>query len=104
MKSELNKLPSLSAPLQSMNPSSNPTQYDLLPPDDQQRTVLHNHVHARPSQRIRLPALIVYLAVLNDDVILEEECEHLRRLPGQEMLSIDQLQNNFLRLRMRTTP
>ena len=101
MKSELNKLPSLSAPLQSMNLSSNPTQYDLLPPDDQQRTVLHNHVHARPSQRIRLPALIVYLAVLNDDVILEEECEHLRRLPGQEMLSIDQLQNNFLRLRLK---
>ncbi|MCP5246743.1 MAG: DUF3422 domain-containing protein [Burkholderiales bacterium] len=84
-----------------MNTISEITLPHMLPPDDQQRTVLHNHVHARPSQRIRLPALVVYVAVLNDNVTLEQECEHLRRLPDQETLIIDHLQNNFLRLRLQ---
>ena len=30
----------------------------ILPPDDPQRRMLHNEVHARPSARVRLPALI----------------------------------------------
>ena len=30
-----------------------------LPPDDPQRSALHNEVHARPPARVRLPALIV---------------------------------------------
>jgi uncharacterized membrane-anchored protein len=71
----------------------------LLPLDDQLRTTLHNEVHARPSARVRLPALIVYVAVLNAGVSREEECEHLRQLPGQQDLPLDQLQGNFLRLR-----
>jgi uncharacterized membrane-anchored protein len=71
-----------------------------LPPDDPQRTALHNEVHARPSARIRLPALIVYVAVLNEDVSREAECAHLNRLPGQAALSPERLQNNFLRLRL----
>ncbi len=71
----------------------------LLPADDAQRVSLHNEVHARPSARIRLPALIVYVAVLNEGVTREQECEQLRRLPGQEGLTPQDLANNFLRLR-----
>lgn len=74
---------------------------DLLPDNDPQRILLHNEVHARPSQRIRLPALVIYVVVINDGITREQECEHLRRLPGQETLVIEQLQNNFLRLRLQ---
>ncbi|HYR24410.1 MAG TPA: DUF3422 domain-containing protein [Aquabacterium sp.] len=70
-----------------------------LPPDDAQRRVLHDEVHARPPARIRLPALVVYVAVLNDGVSREMECAHLRQLPGQEALQLAQLSGNFLRLR-----
>ncbi len=71
----------------------------LLPDDDEQRDLLHNEVHARPPARIRLPALVVYVAVLNASISRERECEHLRRLPGQQGLTLEQLQGNFLRLR-----
>ena len=74
---------------------------DLLPDNDPQRILLHNEVHARPSQRIRLPALVIYVVVINDGITREQECEHLRRLPGQETLVLEQLQNNFLRLRLQ---
>ena len=70
-----------------------------LPPDDRERATLHNEVHARPAARIRLPALIVYVAVLNEGVTREQEWQHLRLLPGQSALAQDTLQNNFLRLR-----
>ncbi len=72
----------------------------LLPPDDPLREALHNEVHARPPARIRLPALIVHVAVFNDGVTREAECEHLRKLPGQQALSVDALRGNFLRLRL----
>ena len=49
-----------------------------LPPDDTERAELHNEVHARPAARIRLPALIVYVAVLNAGVTREQEWQHLR--------------------------
>lgn len=71
----------------------------LLPDDDAQRVMLHNEVHARPPARIRLPALVIYVAVLNDGISREQECAHLRRLPGQDDLSPERLQGNFLRLR-----
>ena len=71
----------------------------MLPPDDALRAVLHNEVHARPSARVRLPALIVYVAVLNEGITREAECAHLRRLPGQQDLSVDSLAGNFVRLR-----
>jgi uncharacterized membrane-anchored protein len=71
----------------------------LLPDDDGQRATLHNEVHARPSARIRLPALVIYVAVLNDGVTREQECAHLRRLPGLQDLGLERLQGNFLRLR-----
>jgi uncharacterized membrane-anchored protein len=72
----------------------------LLPADDALRAVLHNEVHARPSARIRLPALIVYVAVLNEGISRELECAHLSRLPGQSELTPGDLQDNFLRLRL----
>ena len=72
----------------------------FLPPDDALRAVLHNEVHARPPARIRLPALVVYVAVLNEGVTREAECAHLRRLSGQEALRVDDLRDNFLRLRL----
>jgi uncharacterized membrane-anchored protein len=71
-----------------------------LPADDPLRIELHNEVHARPPARIRLPALVVFVAVFNDGVTRTQECEHLRRLPGQEALEPEDLQGNFLRLRL----
>ena len=70
-----------------------------LPVDDVQRRQLHNEVHARPSARVRLPALIVYVAVLNADVTRAQEWQHLKTLPGHADLQLDQLNGNFLRLR-----
>ena len=69
-----------------------------LPVDDAQRTLLHNEVHARPQARIRLPALVVYVAVVNDGVSREQECAHLQTLPGQQALVVEQLQTNFYSL------
>ncbi len=74
--------------------------FRALPDDDVQRVALHNEVHARPPARIRLPALVTYLAVLNDGVPREAECAHLQRLPGQSGLTPANLQHNFLRLRL----
>lgn len=71
----------------------------FLPQDDAQRRSLHNEIHARPSARVRLPALIVYVAVLNEGISREQERAHLQRLPGQADLTPEQLQGNFLRLR-----
>jgi len=71
-----------------------------LPPDDAERSELHNEVHARPTARIRLPAMVVYIAVLNDGVSRDDECAHLQQLPGQAGLRPADLQRNFLRLRL----
>ena len=73
--------------------------HSFLPTDDALRKELHNEVHARPSVRVRLPALIVYVAVLNEGITREEECLHLRALPGHELLTQEQIHGNFLRLR-----
>ena len=70
----------------------------FLPPDDALRAELHNEVHARPTASVRLPALITYVAVLNIGITREQECEHLRKLPGQRGLPADSLHGNFLRL------
>ncbi|KQV48891.1 hypothetical protein ASC95_19970 [Pelomonas sp. Root1217] len=71
----------------------------LLPPDDALRLALHNEVHARPPARIRLPAVIVHIAVLNDGISRALEHAHLRQLPGQHELAEEALNANFLRLR-----
>lgn len=82
-----------------MSPSAAPLP-TLLPPDAAERGLLHNEVHARPPARIRLPALVTYVAVFNEGVTREQECEHLRRLPGQDAVRVDDLAANFLRLRL----
>lgn len=84
------------------SPAGTGAERAVLPDDDVLRAELHNEVHARPSARIRLPALVVFVAVLNESVGREQECEHLRRLPGQALLSPEQLRGNFLRLRFDT--
>jgi len=71
----------------------------LLPPDDPLRATLHNEVHARPSALVRLPALVVFVAVLNADITREQEWAHLRGLPGQQDLPLESLGSSFLRLR-----
>ena len=76
------------------------TAREALPTDDLLRVELHNEVHARPSARVRLPVLIIYIAVFNQGVTRDQECEHLRRLPGQADLVLSPLQDNFLRLRL----
>jgi len=73
-----------------------------LPADDGQRALLHNEVHARPPARIRLPAMVVYVAVLNEGVSREAEWAHLRALPGQQDLPLEALSGNFVRLRFPT--
>ncbi|MDB5797350.1 MAG: hypothetical protein JWP36_1252 [Paucimonas sp.] len=70
----------------------------LLPPADPLRVIVHDEVHARPPARIRLPALVMFVAVLNDGVERAQECEHLNRLPGQGRLTAGDLQHNFLGL------
>ena len=76
-----------------------PTPQRLLPPDDPLRSTLHNELHARPTARIRLPALIVYVAMLNEGISREQECAHMRLLPGQQDLALESLNANFLRMR-----
>jgi uncharacterized membrane-anchored protein len=71
----------------------------FLPLDDGLRTLLHNEVHARPSARIRLPALITYVAVLNTGVSRKDEGDHLRRLPGHDAVDVERLHDAFLSLR-----
>lgn len=72
----------------------------MLPPDDALRVQLHNEVHARPPASLQLPALVVFVAVLNAGVSRQQEWEHLRQLPGQGALALESLNDNFLRLRL----
>jgi uncharacterized membrane-anchored protein len=76
-----------------------PFPVQALPPADESRELLHNEVHARPPARIRLPALVVYVAVLNEGISRAQECAHLRTLAGQDDLDEQALAGNFLRLR-----
>ena len=87
------------APYPTRQAPRHPFPVQALPPSDESREVLHNEVHARPPARIRLPALVVYVAVLNDGVTREQECAHLRALSGQDDLPVQALAGNFLRLR-----
>ncbi len=69
-----------------------------LPANDAQREGLHNEIHTRPSATFKLPALIVYVAVLNAGVSKSDELAHLQALPGQEDLSLESMQGSFLQL------
>jgi uncharacterized membrane-anchored protein len=81
------------------NDDMNEISSRYLPFDDTHRRALHNEVHARPSARVHLPALIVYVAVLNETITREQEWQHLCSLPGHADLTLDKLDGNFLRLR-----
>ncbi len=83
---------------QPTSPSPEPSR--SLPPDDPQRAELHDELHARPPARIRVPALVTYLAVTNEGISREAEWQHLRRLPGQQELAADSLRGHFVRLRL----
>ena len=84
----------------SLTPQAVVLSASLLPPDDDERSALHNEVHARPSALIRMPALVVSVAVLNEGITREAECAHLRLLPGQADLALARLSANFVRLRL----
>jgi len=71
-----------------------------LPTDDALRVTLHDEVHARPPARIRLPALIVQVVVLNAGVDRHAEVAHLRRLPGPTALDADAAASHFAHLRL----
>ncbi len=75
-----------------------PTDAHLLPLEDKQRRELHNELHARPMARIRPPALVVHVAVLNEGITRQQELEHLRMLVGQGEIHLDQLASTFLHL------
>ncbi len=70
----------------------------LLPEDAAQRGIVHNEVHARPTVAVPVPSLVVYIALLNEGVTRDEECQHLRRLPGLGELEVERLAGNFLSL------
>lgn len=72
--------------------------HGTLPPDDPQRQELHAEVHARPTAPIRMPARVLFIAVLNHAVSRDEETAHLRRLPGHGGLVAADLASNFLNL------
>ena len=69
-----------------------------LPPSDSQRLALHNEIHSRPSATFKLPALVIYVAVLNAKVSIADECQHLRLLTGHAHLSVEEMKSNFLQL------
>lgn len=81
-------------------PLDAPSPQPVLPPDDPMRLALHNEVHARPTLRIRLPALLTYVAVLNQGVTRAQELAHLQALPGQQGLTDADVRGHFLRLRL----
>lgn len=82
------------------NPPSaeRPRLGSFLPPDDALRTALHNEVHTRPTAEIALPALVVYVAVLNQAVPVDAEHAHMCRLPGLADLERSRMDGNFLRV------
>jgi len=80
-----------------MMPSSSHALFSL-PPDDALRHELHNEVHARPSADVRLPAWVMYVALLNEGVSREDEWHQLKQLSGQDGLALSALKGNFLRL------
>ncbi|WP_418320227.1 DUF3422 family protein [Piscinibacter sakaiensis] len=81
-----------------MQSTESPAQALALPADHPLREELHNEVHARPSARIRVPALVIHVAVSNKGVDRADEWAHLRRLPGHDDLPQAALDRNFLRL------
>lgn len=69
-----------------------------LPADIVNRSILHNEIHTRQSANIELPALIFYVAVINANVTVQDELQHLQQLPSQSGLHIEKLSTNFCQL------
>lgn len=84
--------------MDALSPSAKHTPPPRLPADDPLRAELHQELHARPPARVTLPAASVFVAVLNAGISVEQELDHLRRLPGLEGLQMEALRHNFLRL------
>jgi len=57
-----------------------PPASPLMPADHPDRRALNDEIHARPTARIRLPALVTHIAVLNAGIAPEVEHAHLRAL------------------------
>ena len=93
---------SAAANMQTMNPQPQTAMLLHLPPDDALRAELHNEVHARPTARVQLPALVTYVAVLNAGIARDAELAHLQQLPGHGGLMAESLHANFLRLQCET--
>ncbi|MCZ8111233.1 MAG: DUF3422 family protein [Betaproteobacteria bacterium] len=77
-----------------------PSPHRWLPPDDPLRHRLHDEAHARPAARLRMPALVLYVAVRHDGIERSAQWQHLRRLPEQDALPAEALEGQFLRLRL----
>jgi uncharacterized membrane-anchored protein len=69
-----------------------------LPIEEALRATLHNEIHTRPSALIELPALVFYVAVINEQVSTHDELAHLKLLPGQSNLAIENLKANFYQI------
>ena len=74
----------------------------LLPADSGLRQTLHDEVHARPVARIRIPALVTHIAVLNQGVAVEAEHTHLRQLVESYGARFTMPEPGFLRARLET--
>ena len=72
----------------------------MLPINHTARIELHAEIHARPHARIRIPALVTNVSVLSAGVSVEDELLVLRQLPGQANLSMADMTQSFLRLRI----
>lgn len=72
----------------------------MLPINQTARIELHAEIHARPHARIRIPALVTNVSVLSAGVSVEDELLVLRQLPGQANLSMADMTQSFLRLRI----
>jgi len=72
----------------------------LLPVNHATRIELDAEIHARPHARIRIPALVTNVSVLSSGVTVEDEWCVLRQLPGQADLSMAEMAQNFMRLRI----
>lgn len=72
----------------------------MLPTSHTSRIELHAEIHARPHARIRIPALVTNVSVLSAGITVKDELHVLRQFPGQSSLSLADMTQSFLRLRI----
>ncbi len=71
-----------------------------LPAEDALRRELHDEVHARPAARIRLPARVRHVAVLNEGVSPQDEAQHVAALAPAPAADAAALAGAYLQLRL----